>query len=161
MNPAITIRPRRPQDEDWLSRLLAESWGSTRVVTRGRLHDANRLPALVAECDGHPAGALTYRIEGEECELVTLNSLLERRGVGSALLKSLIGLAREAGCRRVWLITTNDNTPALRFYQLRGMGLVAVHRGAVDRSRRLKPEIPAVGLDGIALRDEIELEILL
>ena len=37
--------------------------------------------------------------------------------------------------------------------------LAAVHRGAVDDSRsKLKPEIPAAGAYGIALRDEIELE---
>ena len=68
-------------------------------------------------------------------------------------------LARERGCARLWVITTNDITDALRFYQRRGFCLVAMHRGAVDRSRaRLKPEIPAVGAYGIPLRDEIELE---
>jgi hypothetical protein len=60
---------------------------------------------------------------------------------------------------RAWLVTTNDNMRALRFYQRLGWELVAVHRGAVDRAREtLKPEIPRVGNDGIPLRDEIELE---
>ena len=68
-------------------------------------------------------------------------------------------LARRQGCTRLWVITTNDNVDALRFYQRRGFRLVRVHRGAVDRSRaRLKPEIPSVGAYGIPLRDEIELE---
>jgi hypothetical protein len=68
-------------------------------------------------------------------------------------------LARRQGCARLWVITTNDNVDALRFYQRRGFCLVRVHRGAVDRSRAgLKPEIPAVGAYGIPLRDEIELE---
>jgi hypothetical protein len=53
----------------------------------------------------------------------------------------------------LWVITTNDNTDALRFYQRRGFCLVKVHRGAVDRSRAsLKPEIPVVGAYGIPLR---------
>jgi Acetyltransferase (GNAT) family len=68
---------------------------------------------------------------------------------------------REAGCRRVWLITTNDNLRALRFYQRRGFRLVAVHPDALARSRELKPSIPEIGLDGIPLRDELELELLL
>jgi hypothetical protein len=68
-------------------------------------------------------------------------------------------LARRQGCARLWVITTNDNVDALRFYQRRGFCLVEVHRGAVDRSRvTLKPEIPAAGACGIPLRDEIELE---
>jgi hypothetical protein len=67
--------------------------------------------------------------------------------------------AGRQGCARLWVITTNDNVDALRFYQRRGFCLAAVHRGAVDRSRAsLKPEIPAVGAYGIPLRDEIELE---
>ena len=68
-------------------------------------------------------------------------------------------LARRQGCTRLWVITTNDNVDALRFYQRRGFRLVRVHRGAVDRSRAsLKPEIPPVGAYGIPLRDEIELD---
>ena len=68
-------------------------------------------------------------------------------------------LARRQGYSRLWVITTNDNIDALRFYQRRGFCLVRVYRGAVDRSRAsLKPEIPAVGAYGIPLRDEIELE---
>lgn len=65
------------------------------------------------------------------------------------------------GCQRVFLITTNDNLNALGFYQKRGFELVAVHRGAVNESRKAKPSIPLIGYDGILLRDEIELEMLL
>jgi len=62
-------------------------------------------------------------------------------------------------CPRLWLVTTNDNVDALRFYQRRGFCLVCVHRGAVDHSRaHLKPEIPLAGNNRIPLRDELELE---
>ncbi len=68
-------------------------------------------------------------------------------------------LAARHGCARLWLITTNDNVDALRFYQRRGFELAALHRRAVDESRsRLKPEIPVAGAYGIPIRDEIELE---
>jgi ribosomal protein S18 acetylase RimI-like enzyme len=70
-------------------------------------------------------------------------------------------MAREVGCKRLWLITTNDNLHALRFYQRRGMHIAAVHVNALEESRRIKPEIPLMGMDGIPLRDEIELEIML
>ena len=80
-------------------------------------------------------------------------------GAGTALIQAVAQLARRQGCTRLWVITTNDNVDALRFYQRRGFCLVRVHRGAVDRSRAcLKPEIPPVGAYGIPLRDEIELE---
>ncbi|UCF27229.1 MAG: GNAT family N-acetyltransferase, partial [Chloroflexota bacterium] len=79
-------------------------------------------------------------------------------GIGSALITKAVETAELEGCYRVWLITTNDNIPALRFYQKRGFRLVAIHLNALDNSRKLKPEIPQDGLDGIPLRDEIELE---
>jgi hypothetical protein len=67
-------------------------------------------------------------------------------------------LAVAAGCRHYWVVTTNDNVDALRFYQRRGFRLTTIRCGAVDQSRRtLKPQIPVIGDYGIPLRDEIEL----
>jgi GNAT superfamily N-acetyltransferase len=92
------------------------------------------------------------------CEIVTLDNLGDRRGVGTALIEAVMETARAAGCRRLWLITTNDNLRALRFYQKRGFRLVRLSPDAVTAARRIKPEIPLVGEDGIPLRDELELE---
>ena len=79
--------------------------------------------------------------------------------VGTALITAVEQLAAGHGCTRLWLITTNDNVDALRFYQRRGFQLAVIHRHAVDDSRsRLKPEIPVTGAYGIPRRDEIELE---
>jgi ribosomal protein S18 acetylase RimI-like enzyme len=154
----IEIRPVAEADREWIGDLLTAWWGSPRIVTRGRVHDAIVLPGFVARLDGERAGLVTYDITGGSCELVTLNSTREGQGVGSALIEAVIAAAREARCARLWLITTNDNLAALRFYQKRGFHLVAVHCGALEASRRLKPEIPLTGMDGIPLRDEIELE---
>jgi hypothetical protein len=61
----------------------------------------------------------------------------------------------------LWLITTNDNRTALSFYRAIGWRQVAVHRGAMRESRRLKPEIPELAPDGTPIEDEIEFELLL
>jgi len=82
-------------------------------------------------------------------------------GIGTLLIKAVAQVAREAGCKRLWLITANDNLDALRFYQKHGYTLVAVHRHAVDAARQLKPGIPLIGDDQIPLHDEIELEMLI
>ena len=104
------------------------------------------------------AGLVTYHIVGGACEVVTIDAVREHRGTGTALLEAVHEVARKAGCSRTWLVTTNDNVEALRFYQRRGFELVAVHRGALEAARRLKPEIALVGNYGIPIRDEIELE---
>jgi GNAT superfamily N-acetyltransferase len=157
--PEIEIHPVELEHESWAGAFLTERWGATVVVSRGRLHDALSLPGFVASLAGGRVGLATFRVEDDECELVTLDSEIEGRGVGSALIEAVKQEAVRHGCRRLWLITTNDNLHALRFYQRRGFRLVAVHRDAIERSRDLKPAIPLVGADGIPLRDEIELEL--
>jgi ribosomal protein S18 acetylase RimI-like enzyme len=159
-NP-IRIEPIDGQYRSWANRLLLEQWGSTIMVTRGRTHNLAELPGFVALIDDKPSGLATYLIVADECELTSLNSLQPAHGVGRALVDAVRQAAETARCRRLWLITTNDNTPALRFYQRLGFALFAVHQRAVDASRLIKPEIPTVGLDGIPIRDEIELELLL
>jgi L-amino acid N-acyltransferase YncA len=87
--------------------------------------------------------------------------LREGQGIGSKLIEQVIEEARTRGCKRLFLITTNDNLNALGFYQKRGFEIAAVHRGAVNESRKIKPGIPLVGYHSIPLRDEIELEMSL
>jgi ribosomal protein S18 acetylase RimI-like enzyme len=155
------IRTLTTDDRAWANRLIEEHWGSVKIVTRGKVHDASTLAGFVAIKDGQRAGVVTYLIEADQCELVSLNSLVEGMGIGTALTDAVRVAAAAAGCWRLWLITTNDNLAAVRFYQKRGFRLAALHRDALEETRRLKPTLPLTGIDGIPLRDEIELEILL
>jgi GNAT superfamily N-acetyltransferase len=157
----MEIRPSGEDDRAWVERFVRERWGAPTVVSRGRLHRPSALPGFVATEGAERVGLVTYAVEDDACEMVTLDSLVEGVGIGSALVEAAKGAARAAGCRRLWFITTNDNLPMLRFSQKRGFSLVAVHRNALDESRKLKPEISLVGIDGIPLRDELELELLL
>ena len=155
------IRPLGQRDRDWVRNLLREYWGSERQVVRGREYQPDEHHGFAAIQDNRPVGLVTYRIEGDQCEITILNSLVEGVGIGSALIDAVSDVAVNAQCKRLVVITTNDNTPALRFYQKRGFVLVAIYRNAVEKARKLKPEIPQTGVDGIPLRDEIELELLL
>jgi N-acetylglutamate synthase-like GNAT family acetyltransferase len=155
------IRPTDENDIVWIADFLRQQWGSTRVVTRGRIHYAEQLAGFVPIQEGKPVGLLTFRIEDDGCEIVTLNSLLNGTGIGSSLIEAAKAAALSAKCCRIWAVTTNDNTDALRFYQKRGFAIVAVHQNAIEESRKLKPEIPVVGFHGIPVRDEIELEFRL
>jgi N-acetylglutamate synthase-like GNAT family acetyltransferase len=157
----FTVRPSGKDDKNWITDLLTEWWASPTVVSRGKIHYADNLPGFIVERDNKPAGLSTYNINGTNCEIVTINSLVENIGIGSALIDEVKQAARRTGCKRLWLITTNDNTAAMRFYQKRGFVFVAVHRNSIEQSRRLKPEIPTIGNDGIPIRDEIEFELSL
>jgi N-acetylglutamate synthase-like GNAT family acetyltransferase len=157
----LDIRSLSENDRAWIDDFVRDRWGAPTVVARGRVHQPSELPGFAAVQGAEILGLLTYSIEADACEIVTLDSVVEGLGVGSELVKTVEEVARAAGCRRLWFITTNDNLRMLRFSQKRGFSLVAVHRNALDESRKLKPEISLVGIDGIPLRDELELELLL
>ena len=157
----MKVRPREAADQPAARAFLARH-DSVRAARLGELVHPLDHPALVAEdAGGQLLGMLTY-VPGQDwrqCEILTLHADEQWHGAGTALVEAVGQLARGHGCTRLWVITTNDNVDALRFYQRRGFCLVRVHPGAVDRIRAsLKPEIPAVGAYGIPLRDEIELE---
>jgi ribosomal protein S18 acetylase RimI-like enzyme len=109
------------------------------------------------EPGGARAGVLTYRVEGGSLEIVTLNSLAEGRGIGTALLAGARQRARHAG-QRLWLTTGNDNVQAIGFYQRRGMDLVALHRDFADQVRKIKPRPAGEPGGRITFRHAIELE---
>ena len=157
----FTLRPAAAADRPWLRRFMRDHWGAEEMITRGRRSYPAENPAFLADQTGDIIGVVTYELPGDECEITSLNSRFTAGGVGTALLERVPVEARARGCRRVWLITTNDNLTALKFYQKRGWRLAALYPGAVDASRQRKPQIPLVGDNDIPLHDEIELEFIL
>jgi ribosomal protein S18 acetylase RimI-like enzyme len=149
------------KDRAWAVRVETESWGIPVVARLGELVDPTELPGFVALLDGRRAGLVTYAVRGDECEVVTIRSLCEGRGVGRALLDAVRDAAADAGCARLWLITTNNNLRALALYQRWGMDIVAFHPNTIAAARRLKPSIPERDAKGIPIAHEFELELRL
>ncbi|WP_249227276.1 GNAT family N-acetyltransferase [Kutzneria sp. CA-103260] len=152
----LRIKPVVNADRPALGRFIASRWGLT-VIVHGTVFRPAELPGLVAVRDGRLAGLLTYDIDGDSLEIVTLDAVTPNGGVGSALVTAIADEARRRQVRRLIVITTNDNLDALRFYQRREFRLAAVRPGAVEESRRLKPQINEIGCYDIPIRDEIEL----
>lgn len=159
--PSFDIRPLTEQDRTWVSSFCKEHWGSDLMVNHGMQLYISQQDGFLAETNHEPVGLVTYRMEGQECEITSLDSLREGQGIGSALIEAVKAAAGEAGCTRLVLITTNDNINALRFYQRRGFVFSKLYRNAVEESRKIKPEIPLIGNFGIPIRDEIEFEFFL
>ncbi|HEY5171576.1 MAG TPA: GNAT family N-acetyltransferase [Acidimicrobiia bacterium] len=155
----MQVRRAAPDDRAWITETVIGAFASTKVVSRGRIHDdASMLDGFVVESDGRRVGcALWHEVDGD-AELVVIVTTYRGAGAGTALLDAVVEYARAHGWTRLWLITTNDNTDALRLYQRAGWEWVAWHRDAVSDARPLKPELPENGAHGIAIRHEIELE---
>ena len=161
IDAGLEVRPLSATERHDLRDVLTREWGSPQIVSRGRVHDAAEARVLGAFRGEELVGLATYELSGRECEVLTLNAFEPRRGIGSALLDAVAREARAAGARRLWLITTNDNAGAIHFYEAIGMHLAAIHLGAADEARRLKPSIPEFAADGTRISDELEFERLL
>jgi ribosomal protein S18 acetylase RimI-like enzyme len=152
MSSRIDVTPLTPSDRDWMTARVTELWGGEVVISCGVAHRVAELPGFIARINDERVGVATYRLTDDDCELVTIDALRQHTGIGTELLSAVISAA---GNRRLWLITTNDNVDAIRFYQRRGFILTAVHPNAIEESRKLKPQIPRVGNYGIPIRDEL------
>ena len=152
------VRPLGDDDREWVRGFIRDRWGDETVVGHGVVYRPATLPGLILIDDpGDPAGLLTYTIEADACEIVTIDAVVEGRGYGSRLLDEVSRVAREAGCSRLWLITTNDNERAIGFYLAHGFDVVEIREGAIEASRKLKPSIPLVDDRGVPITDEIEM----
>ena len=157
----ISVRRLIVDDLPRLRAVWKENWGDEFVVAHGVIYYPDTLDGFIALDGDEWIGEITHTFSEHECEIVSLDSARERMGVGTMLIHKVVEEARQKDCRRIFLITTNDNLNALGFYQKRGFELVAVHRGAVNESRKIKPNISMIDANNIPLRDEIELEMLL
>jgi ribosomal protein S18 acetylase RimI-like enzyme len=149
----LSVRPKASA-EAWADALVQAELAGRFQARRGELVDVLALPGLVAERAGQPVGLATYDLE-DECELAVLVAAVRNQGVGTLLVESLRELV---GQRPIWVVTTNDNLTALRFYQRHGFRLRELRPGAAEEARRtLKPSIGTIGEFGIPIRDELEL----
>lgn len=153
------VHPIASGDRSWVTEQVRRLWGGAYVVAHGVTYYPDDLPGFLAIRESERVGLIAHTIEGERCQIVALYSLHPGIGVGSGLVEAVKENALSLGCRTLWLTTTNDNLDALGFYQKRGFVLKTIHRNAAAIARQLKPELPVVGLHGIPVRDEIDLEM--
>jgi ribosomal protein S18 acetylase RimI-like enzyme len=145
-----------------IAEVWQEHWGSF-IVSVDRQHRPTTVSGLVLEdAQGRRLGLVTWSVDTERArgEIVSIDTNLRRRGYGAELLAAAEARLRAEKVERIWLLTTNDNLDALRFYIRQGYRLVRLYLDALDQVRRLKPAVPEIGRGGIPLRDLWELEKL-
>ncbi|MGG5738818.1 MULTISPECIES: GNAT family N-acetyltransferase [Bacillus cereus group] len=157
----VHIQKITPEMKETIRRFMCENWGSSMMVSRGRAHQLEQLPGFIALKNDRIVGIITCEVLKNMCEIVSLDSFEEGNGIGTKLVDCVLQMARENECEKVWLITTNDNMNALRFYQKRNFIMTNLYMDAVKEARKIKKEIPFIGYDNIAISHEIQLEYTL
>ncbi|MBU9723039.1 MULTISPECIES: GNAT family N-acetyltransferase [Bacillaceae] len=144
--------------KDKIAAFFKLHWGSSKMVISSGIYDCSTLDGfIILNEEDKIIGLITYIFKEKECEIISLDSIEEGKGIGTHLVQAVENLAINRKCKLVKLITTNDNLRALKFYQKRGFILSQIINDAVEKARKIKPEIPFIGNDGIPIRDEIEL----
>lgn len=151
----------KSEDKPIVHSFISNSWGSSMSVSKGQIFNTTELPGFICKMDNKVIGLITFNIQEKNCEIVTLDSNIRNQGLGIKLINRVIEKAKLHKCNRVWLITTNDNSNAIRFYQKRGFDWVGFYKDSMQGSRKLKPEIPEFGINNIPIRHEIEFELKL
>jgi GNAT superfamily N-acetyltransferase len=157
--PPVLVREATDADREAARELFERDFGRTHIVAFGEVMDVDQMPALVAVAHTDPSGALAYRLLGDALHIVALatDPMWQRSGVGAYLVAEAELLARRLKLARVVVATTNDNLPALYFYQRRGYRLTALVPESVVQHTHQQQD----GFAGIPVRDEIRLEKLL
>lgn len=160
-NNALKIRSAESADNAWLEELMIKEWGGLPLVIRGKKYYPTELDGIIAENENGIVGFLFYEIRNTDCEIIVFEVFDKFKGAGTILLNKLKDLAKNKKCFRIYLMTTNDNLDALRFYQKRGFHICGIHIDSVKISREIKPTIGITGDYDIPVRDEIDLEFIL
>ena len=160
-NFGYIITEIREDDRQVINNILIEQWESTNITIRGKIVDGTKLNGFIAKINDKLVGLITYLIEEGECEICTLNSFIENKGIGSSLIEKVKFVAKENNCSRLKLVTTNDNIRGIEFYQRRGFNFANLYKDSISKARLLKPEIPMYADNGLPIKDEIEFEIIL
>lgn len=121
-----------------LRQFWKERWDDEFCVAHGTVFHPENVSGFIALDGNDWIGLVTYTFPDTDCEIVSMDSLRENEGIGTALIEKVIEEARANQCRRVHLSTTNDNLRALGFYQKRGFQPVRLARQRDGRNAKTK-----------------------
>ena len=154
--PPVLVREATDADRAAVRALFEQDFGRTKIVAFEEVMDIDAMPALVAVLYADPSGALAYRLLGDALHIVALatDPMWQRSGVGGYLVAEAELMARRLKLSRLVVSTTNDNLPALYFYQRHGYRLT----GVVPDSVVAHTHQTQAGFGGIPVKDEIRLE---
>jgi len=161
MDDHIIIRSTEENDRPWIREVIRKWWGSESVVVRKTKYEPAEMDGFIAFLNGEKVGLVILRYDEILCEIMSLTVSGTHPQIGTQLVSSAVEDAKKHNCERMIVVTTNDNTNALRFYQNSGFRLHELRVGIVKESRKIKPQIPLIGNYHIPIRDEIELEMIL
>ncbi len=79
---SFTFRRIEQSERIWIDDFITNHWGSNIVDIHNKSFTPSQLNGYIASEGEEKIGLITYKIQNAECEIVTLNTLVENEGIG-------------------------------------------------------------------------------
>jgi ribosomal protein S18 acetylase RimI-like enzyme len=144
------------KDKEKIREFVQRFWGEQEQLAFDRRFMVTELPTYFAEKGKEIVGFVSFAEIDDAIIIVALGVLPEfqNAGVGRSLVEEVEVKARRTGNQKLLVSTSNDDLPALAFYQSLGFQIYEV-----------KPDVIAEkhgkilrGIGGLPVRDEIRLQ---
>ena len=144
------------EEEDKIRELVRMFWGEEEQFTFDRKFVVAELPAYVANLENEIIGFVSFTEAGDAIIIVALGVLpkYQSSGVGRSLIGKIEEEAEEMEKIRLLVSTSNDDLPALAFYQSLGFQIYDVKSNIIAEKHGEILE----GIGGLPVRDELRLQ---
>jgi ribosomal protein S18 acetylase RimI-like enzyme len=160
VSPVDNAVIREVGDKSAFLALMMRHWGSHSMMIGIRVYDCAELPLLgLFSPSGETLAVASWAPEGDVAVLCALHALSPGQGAAIQLLDAVKAAAKASGATRLRAMLTNDNLPAMGFYQKQGFRFSGLYVEAIDHYRSVIPTIIRTGHQDIPVRDALELEI--
>ena len=152
-------RAKSDKERTVIQEFVKRFWGEEEQLAFDRKFAVASLPAYVAKVDSSIIGFVSFAEIGDAVIIVALGVLPEYQsaGVGKSLVRKIEDKSKKLKKRKLMVSTSNDDLPALAFYQYNGFQIFEVKPNVIAE----KHGMILKGIGGMPIRDELRLQKLL
>jgi len=149
------VKAKTKKEKEKIREFVERFWGEQEQLTFDKRFIVAELPTYIAKEKDSIVGFISFA-ETEDATIITALGILpqcQNAGVGKALIKKVEAETKQLSKKQLLVSTSNDDLPALAFYQSLGFQIYEV-----------KPDVIAEkhgkiikGISGLPVRDELRL----
>jgi ribosomal protein S18 acetylase RimI-like enzyme len=140
--------------------IVQRFWGEEEQLTFDRKFIVTELPTYVAKKSGNDIIGFVSFAEVDDAIIIVALGILppyQNAWVGKSLIEKVEAETRRLGRKKLLVSTSNDDLPALAFYQSLGFQIYEVKPNVIAE----KHGMVLKGIGGLPVRDELRLQKLL
>jgi ribosomal protein S18 acetylase RimI-like enzyme len=147
------------EERSRIRELVRGFWGEEEQLAFDKRFEVAGLSAYAAKADGETIGFVSFAEVADALIIVALGVLPQYQcsGVGRSLAEKVEAVARNLRKKRLLVSTSNDDLPALAFYQCLGFQIFEVKPNVIAE----KHGKVVKGIGGLPVRDELRLQKIL